>query len=100
MRTYEAMCVFRADGDAFARGKDAVREELVVLLLHAGCHVGFDDTGAQLDHGDVVFAQPVGDVVAEHHAHLQVVAQAFGQLEEPAGEALQLAWTSVAAPGP
>lgn len=28
MRTYEAMCVFRADTDAFARGKDAVRAQL------------------------------------------------------------------------
>lgn len=31
MRTYEAMCVFRASDDAFTRGKDAVRKELVKL---------------------------------------------------------------------
>jgi len=31
MRTYEAMCVFRADADAFARGKDAVRSQLEKL---------------------------------------------------------------------
>ena len=31
MRNYEAMCVFRADTDAFTRGKDAVRNELTKL---------------------------------------------------------------------
>ena len=31
MRTYEAMCVFRADTDVFTRGKDAVRNELTKL---------------------------------------------------------------------
>ncbi len=31
MRTYEAMCVFRAEDDSFTRGKDAVRKELTKL---------------------------------------------------------------------
>jgi small subunit ribosomal protein S6 len=31
MRTYEVMCVFRADTEVFARGKDAVRAELEKL---------------------------------------------------------------------
>ncbi len=31
MRKYEAMCVFRANDDAFTRGKDAVRNELKKL---------------------------------------------------------------------
>ena len=31
MRTYEAMCVFRADTDSFSRGRDAVRNELTKL---------------------------------------------------------------------
>ncbi len=28
MRTYEAVCVFRPEGEAFSRGRDNVREEL------------------------------------------------------------------------
>jgi small subunit ribosomal protein S6 len=28
MRTYEAVCVFRPEGEAFSRGRDHVREEL------------------------------------------------------------------------
>ena len=31
MRTYEAMCVFRAETDSFTRGKDGVRAELTKL---------------------------------------------------------------------
>ncbi len=31
MRTYEAMCVFRADPEVFSTGKDVVREALVKL---------------------------------------------------------------------
>lgn len=31
MRTYEAVCVFRPDGDAFSRGQEQVRDELKQL---------------------------------------------------------------------
>jgi len=42
MRTYEAVCVFRPEEDAFSSGKDTVRQELTTL---GGKIVKEDDMG-------------------------------------------------------
>jgi len=57
MRTYEAMCVFRAEDEIFKRGKDVVREELVKL----GASIVKEE-----DMGQRTLAYPIDNA---HQAH-------------------------------
>lgn len=57
MRTYEAMCVFRAEDEIFKRGKDVVREELQKL----GATIVKEE-----DMGQRSLAYPIQDA---HQAH-------------------------------
>ena len=63
MRTYEAMCVLRAEEDAFQRGKDAVRNELVKL----------DATILkEEDMGQRTLAYPIQDATQAHYYYFVV----------------------------
>jgi len=63
MRTYEAMCVFRAEDDAFTRGKDAVRKELTAL----GATVAKEE-----DMGQRSLAYPIKNVNQGHYFYFVV----------------------------
>ena len=63
MRTYEAMCVFRAEDDSFTRGKDAVRKELTDL----GASVVKEE-----DMGQRSLAYPIKNVHQGHYFYFVV----------------------------
>ena len=63
MRTYEAMCVFRAEDDAFTRGKDAVRKELTKL----GATVAKEE-----DMGQRSLAYPIRNETQGHYFYFVV----------------------------
>ena len=63
MRTYEAMCVFRAEDDTFTRGKDAVRKELTKL----GASVAKEE-----DMGQRSLAYPIKNVNQGHYFYFVV----------------------------
>ena len=63
MRTYEAMCVFRVEDDAFQRGKDAVRAELTKL----GATISKEE-----DMGQRTTAYPIKDQTQAHYFYFVV----------------------------
>lgn len=58
MRTYDAVCVFRPDGDAFTRGQESVREELKQL----GATIVKED-----DMGERSLAYPIKKQTRAHY---------------------------------
>ena len=63
MRKYEAMCVFRAEDDAFTRGKDAVRTELTKLSAKVV---------KEEDMGQRTLAYPIKNVNQGHYFYFVV----------------------------
>ena len=73
MRTYEAMCVFRAEDDSFTRGRDAVRNELTKLEA---------TVAKEEDMGQRSLAYPIKGVHQGHYFVVEMDPEKAHQAEE------------------